>query len=175
MQQAVAKVVDPAVYGKLLAPLPCSYNGGEAAEDARLRDHVELTESLPARCVIRKRRQFVSVQLADRANLGDPAFQRVSCGRPESRLDATTAIVTANDNVRDVKHVYGVLQDRQAVLIVGSDQIANVAVDKKLAGREADYFVCRHATIGTTDPQVRRPLNRTKSFEEMRVAASLLR
>lgn len=161
--------------GKLLAALPRPNNGWEVAKGTRLCDDVELTETLPAGSVIRKRRKFVSVQLADRTNVGNPSLQRVGCGRPESSLDSTTAIVTAHDNVRDMEYVYGVLQDRQAVWIVGADDIANVAVDKKLAGRKTDNFVCRDATVGAADPEVRRRLNPAQALEKMRVAADLLR
>lgn len=160
--------------GKLLTTFPRSNNGGKAAEVTCLRDDVELTQALPAHAFIRKRRKFVTVQLKDRTDVRDPAFQRISCGRPESGLDSTTAIVTTNDNMRDMEHVYGVLQDCQAILIVAADYIANVAVDKKLAGRKTDNFVCRDAAVGTTDPEVRRRLNRAEAFEKMWIAAGLL-
>jgi hypothetical protein len=81
--------------------------------------------------------------------------------------------VAAHDNVRDVKYVYSVLQDCQAVLIVGADYIANIAMDKKFAGRKTDNFVGWDATVGATDPQIRRRLNRAEALEEMRVAAGL--
>lgn len=161
--------------GKLLATFPRSDNGWEAAENTRLCNNVELTETLPARYVIRKRGKFVSVYLANRADVGDPSLQRVGRARPESSLDSTTAIVSTHDDVRDVEEVYGVLQDRQAVLIVRADYIANVAVDKKLAGCKTDNFVCRDATVGTTDPQVRWRLDRAETLEKMGVAAGLLR
>lgn len=160
--------------GKLLATFPRSNNGWEAAKDTRLCDDVELTETLPARSVIRKRRKFVGMQLADRTDVGNPSLQRIGCGRPESCLDSTTAIVTTHDDVRDAEYVYGVLQDCQAVLIVGADYVANIAVDKKLAGCKVDNFVCRDATVGTTDPEVRRRLNRAEPLKKMRVAAGLL-
>jgi len=163
------------VNGKLLAAFPRSYDGWEAAKDTRLCDNVELTETVPARSVIRERRKFFSVQLADRTHVGDPSLQRVGRGRPESSLDSTATIVTAHDNVRDMEYVYGVLQDCQTVLIVRADYIANVAVDKKLTGGETDNFVCWDATVGTTDPEVRRRLNRAETLEKMGVPAGLPR
>ena len=174
-EQAVAKVIDPAVNGKLLATFPRSDNRWQAAQDMRLCNNVELTQTLPARCVIRKRGKFVGVYLTDRTNGGNPPLQRVGCGRPESSLDATTAVVSAHDDVRDAEEVYGVLQDRQAVLIVSADYIANVAVDKKFTGDETDNFVCRDATVGTTDPEVRWRLDRAETLEKKGVAADLLR
>lgn len=104
----------------------------------------------------------------------DPAFQGVSCGRLESSLDSTTAVVTTHDNVRDVKHVYSVLDYCQAVVIVGADNIANVTVNKKLAGRKTDNFVCWDSAVGTTDPEVRRRLNRAEAFKKMWIAVGLL-
>jgi hypothetical protein len=53
-EQAIAKVVDPTVNGKLVAAFPRSNNGWEAAKNTRLCDDVELTQTLPARIVIGK-------------------------------------------------------------------------------------------------------------------------
>lgn len=107
--------------------------------------------------------------------MGNPSLQRVSCGRPESSVDSPKTIVTTHDNVRDVEHVYGVLQDCQTVLIVRADDIADVAVDKEFTRDEADNFVCRDATVGTTDPEVRWRLNRAEAVEKSGVPAGLLR
>ena len=90
-------------------------------------------------------------------------------------MDSTTTIVAAHDNVRDVEHVYGVLQDCQTVLIVRADYIANVAVDKEFTRRETDNFVCWDATVGTTDPEVRWRLNRAETLEKSGIPAGLLR
>jgi hypothetical protein len=163
------------VNGKLLAPFPRSNNDWKPAEDTRLCHNVELTEALPARFVIGKRCKFASVQLAYRTNVGDPSFQWLSCWRPESGLDSTAAIMTTHDNVRDVENVYGVLQDCQTVLVIRSDYIADVAVDKKLTRGEADNFVRRDATVGATDPEVFWPLNRAKTRKKSGVAMGLLR
>ena len=137
--------------------------------------NVELAEALRARCLIRKRRKFVSVRLANRADGGNPSLQWVGCGRPESSLDSTTAIVTTHDDVRDLEYVYGILQDRQAILIVPADDIANIAMDKKLTGRETHDFVRWDAAVGATDPEVRRSLDRAETLEKCGVTAGLLR
>jgi hypothetical protein len=60
-------------------------------------------------------------------------------------------------------------------LIVRSDNIADVAVNKKITGSETDNFVCRDATVGTTDPEVRWRLNRTETLKKSGVAVGLLR
>jgi len=104
--------------GKLLATFPRSKDSWEAAKHTRLRYDVELTETLPAHFVISKRRKFVNVSLADRTDMGNPSLQWIGCGGAESSLDPTTAIVATHDDMRDLEYVYGVLQDRQAVLIV---------------------------------------------------------
>jgi len=48
-------------------------------------------------------------------------------------------------------------------------------VDKKFTRREADDFVRRDATVGATDPEVRRFLDRAESLEKVWVSARLLR
>ena len=83
--------------------------------------------------------------------------------------------MTTDDNVRDLEHVYGVLQDCQTVLIVWADYIANVSVDKKLTRGETDNFVCWDATVGTTYPEVRWRLKRAETQEKFGVPAGLLR
>jgi hypothetical protein len=47
-------------------------------------------------------------------------------------------------------------------------------VDKKFAGRKTDNIVCWYTTVGTTDPEVRRRLNRAEALEKLGVAAGLL-
>ena len=160
--------------GDLLTALPRLNNGWEGSKDTRLCNNVELAEALPAPSVIRKRRKFVSVCLADRTDVGNPSLQGIAYGRPESNLYSTAAIVTAHDDVRDMEHVYGVLQDGQAILIIPPYYIANVAVDKKFTGGETDNFVCRDAAVSATDPQVRWRLDRAETLKELGIAAGLL-
>ena len=169
------QVIDPAVYGELLTASPRFYNDREGTKDTRLCNNVELTETLPARSVIRKRGKFFGVCLADRTDVGNPSLQGIGRGRPEGSLYSTTAIVTAHDDVRDMEDIHGVLQDGQAVLIIPSDDIANVAVDEKLTWSETDNFICRDATVSATDPEVSWPLDCAETLEKLGVTPGLLR
>jgi len=103
------KVIDPPVNCKLLAAFPRSKYRWQAAEDTHLCHDVELTQTLPARPIVRERRQFARMGLTDRADVGNPSFQRFGGWRSEGGLDAATAIVATHDDVRDLEDVDGVL------------------------------------------------------------------
>ena len=167
------QVVDPAVQGQPLAALPGPDQGRQAPQDADLFHHVQLAQPLPARVRVGERIQFPGVRLAEGADRGDPALQRIGRGRPEGRLDAPAAIVAGDDDVPDLQDVHRVLQDRQAVGIVGADDVGDVAVDEQLAGNQADDLVGRDPAVGAADPQVVGALERAQALEEVRVAPGM--
>lgn len=70
------------------------------------------------------------------------------------RRNATATVVTAHNYVTNLQHIDRELKYRQAVEVSVDHYVRNVAVDEKFPRKEADELSCRHATVGTSDPQV---------------------
>src|SRR5205807_4048861 len=91
-------------------------------------------------------------------------------GPLQRRENAAAAIVTTDDDVAHAEGLDRVLNDGEAIRIAEQNEIGDVAMHEKLARREADDLVGRHAAVRTADPQVVGILNVAKAVEEMRIA-----
>ena len=90
--------------------LPGLNNGREASKDTDLIHDVEFAKSLPTHIIVSKQGQLLRMGLPERANRGNPSFERIGRWRPESGLNSPAAIMTRHDDVGDLEKIYGVLQ-----------------------------------------------------------------
>ena len=72
----------------------------------------------------------------------------------ERRLDAAAAVMTADDNMLDLQNFDGKLHHRKTIHIRMNDQIGNVSMHEKLAGKQADARRRRNAAVRTTNPEI---------------------
>src|SRR5262245_23407544 len=88
----------------------------------------------------------------------------------QSRFDATTTEMTANNDVSHTQHIDSILNHRETIRVVQRDNIRHIAVNEEFAWQESNDFVRRHATIGTTDPQELRRLLPRQLLKKTRIS-----
>src|ERR1039457_1762961 len=83
------------------------------------------------------------------------------------RLDPPAAIVTADDDVRDLQVADGELQDGGQVPVVRRDDVSDVSVDEDLPRAGRRDAVDGRAGVGAADPENRRLLSLGEGQEEL--------
>jgi len=83
--------------------------------------------------------------------------------------NSTAPVVTADNNMLHLQHIYRILYDRQTIKIGVNNLIGNIAMHKQFTRRHANNFIGRHPTIGATNPEILRPLLFNQLLEKLRV------
>jgi hypothetical protein len=142
------------VHGELLAAAPGIADDSGLTDVPGLFDDVQLAQTI--------RRLLVGYGPSDERRMpivyvldvSEPVIDEAEGVSAVCRLDATTTVMTAHDDVGNAENLNRVLQYREAVEITVNNDIRDIAVDEELAGCEADDFIGGDATVRTPDPQV---------------------
>src|SRR4029078_7779424 len=122
----------------------------------RLLDHVQLAQAIGCLFVRSGSTDEIQMTVVNVLNVPQPVIDEAEGAPSVCCLDASTAVMAADDHVTDTKNLDRVLKDRQAVEIAMHHDIRHVAVHKQLARGKPDDLVGRNATIRTSDPEVAR-------------------
>ena len=136
-----------------------------------LSDYVQLTQPTPTCFFVRRRVQLVLVSPVNGTHMSKPVFQRQPGPFPQRGEHAAATIVTANDNVLDVKSRHRILQHRMNVGIEGGRDIGDVTVHEEFPRREANDLVGGYTAISTADPEIFRPLDVAQTLKVFRIPA----
>src|SRR6185312_13365802 len=90
-------------------------------------------------------------------------------------VDATAAVVPADDDVTYPENLDAELKDRQAADVGMDDEVRHVAVNEHFAGVQAKYLIGWNAAVGAADPQEPRSLLCREPLEILWVGPRLLR
>lgn len=108
-------------------------------EHFHARLHVELGHALDLGSLVLDRVEFLLIQVARHLQGADPDVEHAADGSVSERcLGAAAGRVPAQHNMLDVQMVNGILNDRQGVDVVRLDDVGDVAVDKHIAGLQAE-------------------------------------
>ena len=122
------------------------------AHIAHLLDHIELAEPVRAAAFICDSGQYRFVLLSYVADVSQPIVDQsemvIVCGC----FDATTAIVSAYDDVLYLEHLDSELDDTQAIEIAMYYNIGDVAMNEDFSRVKTHDLICRDATVRATDP-----------------------
>ena len=118
-----------------------------------LRTHVQLANSVDTSLLIRQERKLVVVLVAEFADWRQPMLYEALLRPVKDCPNATTAIVSAHDDVFDFQRLDRKLQDRHTIEIGWIDEVGNVAMHEDLARLQARNDISRHAAVGTADPK----------------------
>ncbi|EPF20851.1 hypothetical protein HMPREF0201_00586 [Cedecea davisae DSM 4568] len=103
------------------------------------------------------------------ANVQQPVVDQAKLRVFYRSLYAAAAVMAANNDVLNLKDVYRVLNNREAVQIGMDHQVGDITMYKQLARFEAGKAFRRDAAIGAADPEETGFLCLGESFEETRV------
>jgi hypothetical protein len=112
---------------------------------------------------------MVATQAADGP---EPALERFGQRRTHGRLNATAVVMPAHDDVRHLEDIDRVLDDRHAIVVIGVNDIAHVALHEHFAGCEPHDGVGWHTAVGAPDPEVVGALDARQTTEVRRSSAS---
>ena len=119
---------------------------------ANLLHDVEL-HKLIALLLGRQAGQLLVVLCPDLANSPKPAVDESQLLVAERRVDTSTAVVAAHDDVLDLEDLDGVLKDTQRREIVRREEVGDVAVDEDFSWLEIENCGLRNAGIGAPVPE----------------------
>lgn len=139
--------------GDVLSANPCVLHDGGAGDVASLGKDVEFAKAVEfGGCF--ERGEFLAVGAGEGADAGEPVVDHAVAEVFEGGLDATAAVVAADDDVFYLEHIDGVLEDGEEIEIGFLDDVGDVAVDEDFAGGEAGDLVGGDARVGAADPEV---------------------
>lgn len=170
VQDAVANTVDPAMHGEIRSTRPGVLHDRRVAHVVDLLDDIQLAQPIDERVTF-EAIEPRGMETADVLDVSQPIVDQAVIAIIERRLDAATAIVSADDDMLHLQHLDGELDHRQAIEVGVHDDVGNVAVDEHFTGGQVDDLVGRYAAVGTADPQVVGCLLPAQPFEEARIFA----
>jgi hypothetical protein len=92
------------------------------------------------------------VFLANILNMANPIIAQTEPITPERSLHTAAAVMATHNDVPDLEQLDRELHDRQTIQIGVNNDVGDVAVDEQLSRLESDDLICRHPTVGATDP-----------------------
>src|SRR5262249_7605291 len=146
-QQSVAKVVDPPMYGQSLTTKPGIADHGRLAHIRNLFDHIEFAKSVMPVRFLGQSGQLNSVLGADVLNVAEPVVDQAQLLVAKGGQNAAAAVMTADDDVPHAKHLNRELDRGEAVQVRVNHHVADIAMDKHLAGKQADDLVRGNSTV----------------------------
>src|SRR5262249_5124515 len=138
-----------------------------------LLSDVQFAQASPPGLRLQESLEFHRVSRAHVAHMLKPTLQRTVQSGAKSRLYTAAPIMAANDDMLNRQHFYRVLQHRDAVHVVGCDDVGHIAMNEQFAWREANDLIGRYAAIRAANPEIVRRLNRTQALEERWIAPRL--
>lgn len=153
-QEAVFNAVDPTVDGEFLATLPRRVRNGGLADVDDLLDDIQFAEAVGALGVAAITQEPGAVLLANVFDVPQPVVREAE---PMAALDganAGAAIVATDNDVFDLQHIDGELQDRETIEVAMRHDIGEVAMNEHVAWQQTDDLIGRDAAVGTADPKI---------------------
>ena len=78
--------------------------------------------------------------------------------------------MSADDHMTDLEHAHCIFEDARGVVVVGTEQVGDIAVYEQVARLAVRDGFGRHAAIGAADPQYVRILSAYQIAEKLGVA-----
>lgn len=132
------------------------FNGGSdhvvSLHVCGLGDGIQLRQARGLGPQVRDAVELLLVAGLDLANVLEPVVNEAELLVVEGRVDAAALVVAADDNVLDLEHGDGVLQDGERREVAVRDHVGNVAVHKHLARQQVDAAL-GDARVGAANPQ----------------------
>ena len=135
------------MYRDALASLPSIPQCDRERDLPDLFDDVEVAETVRTCGVIGECTENILMFLAKISNRMKPLIDESEAIAGHYRSHTAAPIVAADDHIVHSKHVYRVLQYRQAVHIRLRDEVRNIPVDEQLTRPKVNNLVGRHSAI----------------------------
>jgi len=90
--------------------------------------------------------------MANILNMANPIIAQTEPITPERSLHTAAAVMATHNDMADLEQLDRELHDRQTIQIGVNNDVGDVAVDEQLSRLEPDDLICRHPTVGATDP-----------------------
>ena len=146
-EQTVTKPVDETVYRERSARCPGILDNGCVAHVTDLLDDVEFAQSLPTLEVVRDRIELLAIARINVLNVSKPVVDQPELPAAAGGVDATAAVMAADDDILDLENLDAKLKDRQAADVSVDDEVRHVAVYEHFARLKAQDFVGGNTAI----------------------------
>lgn len=153
-QQPILDFVNPPMDCQRLPPLPGIVDDGGLANIEDLFDDVKLTETVPTLVLFTEGGESRFMLLVHISNVPQPVIDQAEPVIPKGGANTPASIMATHNDVLDLQYIDRKLHRGQAVQVCVNHQVGNIAVNEQLPRQETDNLVCRHAAIGTTNPQI---------------------
>src|SRR5690554_4870838 len=155
-----------------LAALPGFLNNAVLAHMPNLLNNIQFTQPISLIILVATGTEYRLMSIPNILHMPKPVTNETKALIAQSSLDAAAAIMANHKHMLDLQHLYGELQNRQAVKICVNDDVSNIPVHKKLARRHIYNLVGRHSAISAANPQVFRCLLIRQTMKKLRIIGS---
>ena len=142
----------------------------QLAEVFRLLDHIQLHQLIDASLLCVVLHHDVLVVSVGGLNELQPTIYQAERFSIQHGLDAPAAIMTAQDDMAHLQHLYGELHHAHQVDVLAPNHIGNVSVHEHIARIGVGDLRGRHPGIGASNPEKVRLLMACQIFEVVGVA-----
>jgi hypothetical protein len=136
---------------------------------ADLTRDVELAEPFEALLLVRDGDEFGVMIFINFADGMQPVIDQAQPLAVDCRRDAAAAIMADHDDVTHLDDIDGELQHRKIIGVLRRGQVRDIAMDEQFTRRQIHDLIGGNPAVGTTDPQILRPLLAFQPLEEIRV------
>ena len=151
----VANVVNPAMQPKRLAVFPRAFNYIGSCQVDQLIPDIHFNESVELGFLTIQRCKFIGMIAHNATRMIEPLPELTGSSSCECPPDATTPIMTAHNDVRNLEHLDCILQRRHQVEIARINKVGDVAVNEHTSRRSHGHLFRADPAVRATDPQER--------------------
>ena len=106
-------------------------------------------------------------------DMAEPVVCKSDTIPSKSGMDTTTTIMSADDDVFDLKDINGELHHGEGVKIGVDDHIRHIAMHKDFSRRKTDQLLGRNSAVSTSDPEILGLLLNRELLKKHRFSSSL--
>ncbi len=169
MHESWVDTICPSMESEILSSIPCCLYDTRFGERRYLLADIYLDESIDTRCFIMTISECISMEMVSIFYMRNPVIDDTIRFSGKCCLDASTAIVSTDDDVWDTEYIYSIVENWEHIHITRYHHICDVSVYENFTWLCSYDFVRRNSTVGATDPEKWWSLSMCKFFEKFRI------
>ncbi|KJS23942.1 MAG: hypothetical protein VR75_16870 [Hyphomonadaceae bacterium BRH_c29] len=156
---------------KLLAAPPSIRDEGIVTEIFHLRPHIMLARNVHAGVEIGNFLEMIFVSVREIGYGLQPVIDQPASLRVQRSPHAATTVVSADNDVAHLQHLYGKLQHGEKIHVTRGRKVRDITMHEQFARVETNNFVSRHTAVAASDPEIFGRLLGRQPTEEIGLSA----
>lgn len=150
-QQTVAEIENPSMNDRVLILLVALLDSRSLDDVPTGFHHIEFNQTIVSRVLLGDSVEFLLVQAINVADVSEPWVKQTQVSRCQGRLNPSTVVVAAHDDVLDLQVPHSIVDHGHDVEVDIGHQIGDITVNEDLASLQAHNLVGGDTAIATSD------------------------